>query len=94
MRRLMIAGGISLVLVLTTVVLMGFFDSGLARLLAFIFLQYPAMLIGYMAGNEVSIYTLGTVAWILWSVVICAAWWFVETFVHGLKGVDRLSRHV
>ncbi|MDO9557870.1 MAG: hypothetical protein Q7J82_09910 [Coriobacteriia bacterium] len=91
MRRLMIAGGISLALVLTTVVLMGFYDSGLARLLSFIFLQYPAMLIGYIADNEVSVYALGLVAWILWSVVIYAILWFVETFVDGLKGVDRLS---
>lgn len=93
MRRLMIAGGTSLLLVSTTVVLQGFYDSALARLLAFIFLQYPAMLIGYMADNEVSIYALGLVAWILWSVVIYATLWFVQTFVDGVKRVDRFSEH-
>jgi len=90
---LVIAGGVSLVLVLTTVILVSFFDSGLTRLLAFVFLQYPAMLIGYVAGNEVGIYMLGTVAWVLWSVVIYAALWFFKTFADGLKGVDRLPKH-
>lgn len=89
----MFAGGISLVLVSTTVVLMSSLDSGPFRLLAFLFLQYPALLIDLVADHEVSIYTLGTVAWILWSVVICVALWFFKTFVDGLKGVDRLPKN-
>lgn len=75
MRRLVIAGGVSLVIVVTTVLLVTFFDSGPVRLLVFIFLQYPAMFAGYVAGGEASVHAVGIVAWGLWSVVIYAALW-------------------
>jgi len=84
------------VLVLTTVVLLPVIDSGPSLLLelpVFIFLQYPAMLIGYMTAGEANIYALAIVAWVLWSVIIYAALWFVGTFVNGLGTADRLSRH-
>ena len=92
-RRVVIAGSVSLVLVVTTVVLMGVFDSVFSRMLAFVFLQYPAMLIGYVTGNEVSVYMLGVVSWILWSVVIFAALWVFGTFAKGLRDVDRSPKH-
>ena len=93
MRRIAVAGGISLVLVLTPILLMSFFDTGPARLLAFIFLQYPAMLIGYVSGGEANIYAVAAVAWALWGVIMYAALWFAGTFVNGLKAAGRPSRH-
>ncbi len=89
----MISGVIGLVLVVPTIVVVRFFDSGFARLLAFVFLQYPGTLIAYLAGEPVSYYALGIVAWILWSVVAFGALWCAETIVNGLRGVDRPSRH-
>ena len=93
MKRIVFAGGISLVLVLAPTILMSLVDTGLARLLAFIFLQFPAMLIGYVTGGEAGTYALAIVAWVLWSVIIYAALWFVGTFVGGLRAADRPARH-
>lgn len=96
MRRVMIAGSVSAVLVLTTLALLPFIDSGpspLLRLPVFIFLQYPAMLIGYVTGGEANIYALAIVAWVLWGVIMYAALWFAGTFVDGLRAADRPSGH-
>lgn len=96
MRRLMVAGSVSAVLVLTTVALLPFIDSSpspLVGLPVFIFLQYPAMLIGYVTGGEANIYALAIVAWVLWSVIMYAASWFIGTFVGGLRAAERPARH-
>jgi len=92
-RRIAIASGISGVLVLASILLMSAVDTGLTRLLAFIFLQYPAMLIGYVTGGEATTYALAIVAWVLWSVIMYAASWFIGTFVGGLRAAERPARH-
>ena len=93
MRRIAIAGGISGVLVLASILLMSAVDTELSRLFAFIFLQFPAMLIGYVTGGEAGTYALAIVAWVLWSVIMYAALWFAGTFVGGLRAADRPARH-
>ncbi|MDI6901701.1 MAG: hypothetical protein QMC79_08430 [Anaerosomatales bacterium] len=93
MRRIAIAGVISGALVLASILLMSAVDTGLTRLLAFVFLQFPAMLIGYVTGGEANTYALAIVAWVLWSVIMYAALWFIGTFVGGLRATDRTVGH-
>lgn len=79
LRRLFLAGAISLMLVLTTWVLMLYFDSTFSGMLAFTFVQFPAMLVSNVValvdvGSAWAItYTLSfVVAWMIWTGVAYA----------------------
>lgn len=74
----MVAGGVSLVLVLTPALLMSFSDTGLARLLAFIFLQFPAMLVDFVAGDRGHFWMAAVLAWVLWGLITYAFLWMVD----------------
>lgn len=71
-------GGISLVLVLTPILLMSLADAGLARLLAFIFLEFPAMFVDYVAGDQGRFWMTGVLAWILWGSITYALLWLID----------------
>lgn len=88
MRRIVVAGGISLVLVLTPILLTSVFDSGPARVLAFIFLQLPAMFVDYVAGDQGHFWMAGVLAWVLWGLITYALLWLVDVHVRS-----SLSEH-
>lgn len=92
-RRIAVAGGAGLLVVLVPIILMSLADTGLARVLAFIFLQYPAMFVSWAIGGQASFWVAGVLAWILWSLVIYAAMWLFETIADGLKGARRSPKH-
>lgn len=77
----MAAGGISLVLVLTPILLMGLLDTGPARLLAFIFLEFPAMLVDYVVGDQGHFWMTGVLAWVVWGLITYALLWLVDIHV-------------
>ena len=83
----MVAGGAGLLVVLIPTILMSLADTGLARVLAFIFLQYPAMFVSWATGGQASLWATGALAWVLWSVVIYA----VLGLVHRRVGSSRAA---
>jgi len=74
LRRLFLAGGISLMLVLTTWILMIYFDSDFSRMLAFIFVQFPAMLVS----NIFALVDVGS-AWVITYVLSFVVAWMIWT---------------
>jgi hypothetical protein len=82
-----VAGGAGLLVVLTPIALMSLADTGLARVLAFIFLQYPAMFVSWATGGRGSFWAAVVLAWILWSVVVYAVLWLVHRHVGSSPSV-------
>jgi len=82
-----VAGGAGLLVVLIPTILMSLADTGLARVLAFIFLQYPAMFISWATGGQAGFWAAGALAWVLWSGVIYAILWLA----HRLVGSSRAA---
>jgi hypothetical protein len=86
-KRIVVAGGAGLLVVLIPIILMSLADTGLARVLAFTFLQYPAMLVSWATGGQASFWAAGALAWVLWSVVIYTVLWLVHRRVGSSPSV-------
>ena len=64
-------------LVFAPLALSQFVDSSLVGLGSFLFLQYPAMLVDYVAGDQGRFWMAGILAWVLWSALTYAVLWLV-----------------
>jgi len=80
-----VAGGISLVLLLTPVLLINLIDAGPARLLGFIVWEIPVMFVYYVAGEQAPFWMGGVLAWVLWGLITYALLCVVDIHTRSLS---------